>query len=656
MPPDMKNRMISSLIIVLGLSGAVWGATPEAVDYAESQYVDQWLRHPVYGDPSFDSFERLPGNPVHRGIEGHEWPVNGSFFADPIGGKWYIYVGDYGEGYLSSLSRCILYRSADYGKTWENLGPVLQGDPAMFDKNGHVPDVTVVYADGRYHMLYDWGQAKDAQGGIGGAGGLAYAWAEKPEGPFHRAEEPITDNTAIEPLAGKYTRTYAATLIHRNSDWLILGLMDRPPESWALFAMTAAKPEGPYSKPQLVRNVETDYFHPPLMESFPAFVHEGYVYAPATSVALNRNFVSVFRAPLEQATEADAWKVFRHGSFWHSEDVDNEFCGLWGQNPSFWVDSDGTMLAMFNSRDSKNKGTVNMAKRPWNQPFRPRGFVLTGHAGPSLTCLRPSYRNFELDASLQVRGTARLFWDFHAPLGPNTPGADSTLHPLTRTRHQAVKLTETGWKVVSVDAEGNATTLASGSVEPRQQWLVSLNRTPNGSTTLAANGEMLWKGDATKDAETAPGAIGLLVEPNSHLNVDRFNVAGEPVEGSLTYLSMEALLGAGERLADWKERYDAVFRYGRGVVSKRADTRVKWNVIGSGMTLWSPRGPEFGKVEIRVDGKRAAIVDLHSNTSESSTPVWTSEKLPDVGHAVVVQGISGVFPVDCLTVDNDQGH
>jgi hypothetical protein len=643
-----------SLVIVVGLFGVVLGASPK-IDYAESRHVDQWLRHPVYGDPSFDSFERLPGNPVHRGIKGHEWPVNGSFFADPVGGKWYIYVGDYGEGYLSSLSRCILLRSADHGKTWENLGPVLQGDPAMFDKNGHVPDVSVVYADGRYHMLYDWCPAKDEHGGIGGPGGLAYAWAEKPEGPFHRAEKPITDNATLTPLLGKYTRTYAATLIHRKSDWLILGMMDGAPYSWALFAMTAAKPEGPYSKPQLVRNVESDYFHPPLMESFPAFVHEGYVYAPATAVALNRNFVGVFRAPIERATEAGAWEVFRHGSFWHSEDVDHEFCGLWGQNPSFWIDPAGMMWAMFNSRDSKNKGTVNMARRPWNQPFRPRGFVLTGHGGPSLTCLRPSYNSFQLDATLRVRGTARLFWDFHAPLGPSSPGADATLHPLTRTRQQAVELSETGWKVVNVDAEGKTTTLASGSVKPRQRWLIALSRKPDGSTTLAANGKPLWTAGATKNAETTPGAIGLLVEPNSHLNVDQFKIVGEPVKGGLTYLYMEALLGAGEKLDNWQERHEAGFRYGVGVVSKRSDARVKWNVIGSGMTLWSPRGPEFGKVEIRIDGQRAAIVDLHSSNPEPSRPVWTSEKLSDAGHAIVLQGVSGVFPVDCLTVGNDPG-
>ncbi len=73
--------------------------------------------------------------------------------------------------------------------------------------------------------------------------------------------------------------------------------------------MTAPKPEGPYGERVLVRNVESDQFHPPLLEFYPAFVHQGYVYAPATSVALNRDFNALFRAPLERATEPKAWEL-----------------------------------------------------------------------------------------------------------------------------------------------------------------------------------------------------------------------------------------------------------------------------------------------------------------------------------------------------------
>src|SRR5689334_9000279 len=91
-------------------------------DYANARYVDQWLRHPVYGDPSFDAFERMPGNPIHRGRPPFEWPVNGFFFPDPVSKNFYAYIGDYCEGYAARPSRCVLYRSSDAGHTWTNLG------------------------------------------------------------------------------------------------------------------------------------------------------------------------------------------------------------------------------------------------------------------------------------------------------------------------------------------------------------------------------------------------------------------------------------------------------------------------------------------------------------------------------------------------------
>ncbi|MEK7707876.1 MAG: hypothetical protein AAB380_07760, partial [Verrucomicrobiota bacterium] len=343
--------------------------TASAIDFARSRYADTWLRHPVYGDPSFDAFERVPGNPIHRGAPPFEWPVNGFLFQDPVSGHHFIYVGDYTLGYGGRPSRCLLYRSADGAQTWTNLGVVLQGDPALFDKGGHTPDVSIVFDAGRYHMVYDWGELN-----FNAEGGLAYAWAEKPEGPWHRAPQPITRNTTLSKLLGRYQRTYAATLIRRSHDWLIVAMMDAAPNAWALFTMTAPRPEGPWSERQLVRHVESDEFHPPLMEFFPSFAYKGFLYVPATSVALNRNFNVLFQVPLERATEPDAWKIAQHGSLWHSENVENESYGLWGQTFSGSVDADGTLRAMFNSRDAQGLGTVNLARRPWKQPLRERGF------------------------------------------------------------------------------------------------------------------------------------------------------------------------------------------------------------------------------------------------------------------------------------------
>lgn len=641
--------MMRSLFQILSATVlAVTVQTAGATDFAHSRSVDFWLRHPVYGDPSFDAFERVPGNPIHRGAPPFEWPVNGFLFQDPVSRHHYIYVGDYTLGYGGRPSRCVLYRSTDGAQTWTNLGVVLQGNPDLFDKNGHTPDVSVVYDSGRYHMVYDWGELN-----FNAEGGLAYAWAKKPEGPWHRAPQPITRNTTLPKLRGRYLRTYAATLIRRAHDWLIVAMMDAAPNAWALFTLTAPHPEGPWSERQLVRHVERDEFHPPLMEFFPSFAHRGFLYVPATSVALNRNFNLLFQVPLEHATEPDAWRIAQHGSLWHSEAVENESYGMWGQTFSGSVEGKGTLRAMFNSRDAQGMGTVNLAHRPWKQPLRERGFVLTGHLGPSFTCLRQTFREFNLDATLRLRGTASVIWDYHGILGPNLPQSDTTLHPLAKTRFQAVQLSPTGWQVIRVDEQGRSTSPASGPATNQSTWQLNLQRQRDGGVTLRSGGRELWTSAADVNlAKEHPGAIGLWVEPHTHLSVEKFTIAGKSLPAKLSYLGLEAVLGAGENLANWQERSGPEFRSGIGLVAKQPQARVKWNVTGHRLTLWSPRGPEFGEVEILVNGQPAAVVNLHAEKLEASQPVWASKKLRGSFHGVVWQARTGRLPVDILQAED----
>ena len=61
-------------------------------DLAKSRHRDQWLHHPVVGDPSWDSFQREPGNPLYVGKEPYLWPVNGFLFRDSPTGRWYVYI------------------------------------------------------------------------------------------------------------------------------------------------------------------------------------------------------------------------------------------------------------------------------------------------------------------------------------------------------------------------------------------------------------------------------------------------------------------------------------------------------------------------------------------------------------------------------------
>jgi|GEM_PF-6375122 len=97
-------RLLGSLAVAMLMPSAA------ATDFAESAHVDDWLRHPVYGDPSF-----------------------------------YL-RGDYPKGYLQDgpveqrvQARCLLHRSKDRGKIWEALGPVVTGDPPSSSAAGRTP-------------------------------------------------------------------------------------------------------------------------------------------------------------------------------------------------------------------------------------------------------------------------------------------------------------------------------------------------------------------------------------------------------------------------------------------------------------------------------------------------------------------------------------
>ena len=656
----MFRLVVCALLAALLTTGLV----AEGVDYADSRHAGLWLEHPVYGGPSFDSFVHAPQNPLHRGAPPFEWPVNSFFFADPLSGNWYIYVGDYPVGYAGRPCRCILLRSTNRGQSWANLGVVLEGSPELFDHGGSTPDVSVVYAGGRYHMVYDWVEPDWSQ-----LGGLGYAWAEKPEGPWHRAPQPITLNRELRPLLGKYRRTYAATLLRRKHDWMIVAMMDYAPNSWALFGITAAKPEGPYGERVLLRHVETDRFHPPLLEFYPAFVHGGFVYAPATSVALNRNYNALFRAQLERAAEPGAWELVQNGSLWHSDDVENEAYGLWGQTFSGCVDGEGMLRASFHSRDPKGMGTMNVASRPWKQPFRKSGFVMSGHQGPSLTLLRRAFAGFRLEARLHLRGTVRLLMDYDGALGPNMAQSDATLHPLCLSRCEVVELSESQWKVVQFGPSGQQTVLASGEhagqgtrpSEGGRTVKVTLDRSPGGPASLMVDDRALWTGELSPRRSAGahtngPGAavsgvLGIWVEPHSHLEVERFTIQGKPQPAAINYLYTEAFLGAGTTQNDWQELRGPEFRYGLAAVAKTPGARVKWNVEGCRLTLWSPRGPAFGKARVKVDGRLVADLDLSADRLTPSQPLWHSGRLKDGPHGVVLAATEGMLVVDSLEVE-----
>lgn len=642
--------MICFVVVALGAD--------MTVDYAEVKYRDAWIRHPVYGDPSFDTFERSPSNPVHVGDQPYEWPVNGFLFRDPKSGAMFLYVGHYPRGYAmdpSAPMRCTVFRSDDHGTTWKHLGPIFEEDPFCFEDNPspviHAPDVAVTYHGNRYHLVYDWATADttwaNAHVPAGNAdSGIAYAWAERPEGPFHRAVRPIHHVAGLPTLLGKYRRIYAASLVRRRSDWLVLAMMDSGPHfSWALVGCTAREPQGPYCTPAVLLSVERDTYYPPLLEFYPAFTHRGWIYAPATSVALNRNFQVVFRARIEDAMNPNAWKMFQHGSVWHSEPVPHESMGIWGQTYAGFVGRDGLLRVMFPSRDGNGMGTINLAVRPWRRSYRERGFVLSGHRGSSLGLLKPAYGGtFVLTTELTLHGAAIILWDCHAPLGPDAPRSDAALHKLSLTRCTGLRVTEKAWTLLKVDETGGETVLADGQIHNSRKIALKIVRDANGTTGIHILGDAVWRG--RMDVRT--GRLGILAAQDSHVEVGRFVVEGDPQPLSLFHLYTDALLGAGQSLADWNVVDDPHFTFGIGAVSKHPDARAKWNFEGRSFSLYAPMGPAYGAADLLLDGSRLGEVAFYSAEPRRSAPVFTADGLSEGFHALVIRPKRGAVPIDAL--------
>jgi hypothetical protein len=624
-------------------------------DLADADARDVWLHHPEIGDISFDSFQRLPANPIYTGKAPYGWPVNGFLLRDPVSNNLYVYIGVYPQGYWSkdAPSYCHLMRSRDNGTTWDDLGPILQGSTELFDAcdglPGHTPDVSVVYADGRYHMIYDW--ARHTSDLAKKDGGFAYAWSDNPEGPFVRAPEPAFAQSNQPLVFGMYRMAYAAALVKRQDDWLVIADMstlNNQGGTWALVAFTAKHPAGPYSGPHFLLWPQTTVFYPTTVESFPVFVHDGYLYAPNTTVARNRNYQIMYRAPLEQAHTSEAWEVYQHGSVWHAEASDNEAQGIWGQTLAAEVEADGMMWAMFACKNSQDMGTINIARRPWNQPYR-HGCVLSAPNGPSISIIQRDYLTFDLRATLRASGPKRLVWQHNAPLGPDRPmGAEGGPHSLTMADCCEVYLDEHGWQLRRLDAAGAITVVSQGAIpvsRGNEADHLAL-RQDTEQLIIHLNDEMLWQGAWP----ASNGSIGLIAEKGSRVWVDELLLSAEGAPCERFLLPTEGVMGYGLLGNSWQRTDGSVFHYGFGYLTTQENAGCKWCYYGGGFTLWSPQGPQYGRIDVWLDGRMLTSIDLFSVTAAPSTVVYMLPDLERGYHAVALMRISGTMPCDVLQV------
>ncbi|MCL4507076.1 MAG: hypothetical protein M1434_03200 [Chloroflexi bacterium] len=617
----------------------------QTLDLARAQYRHKWLHHFAIGDPSWDTFVREPGNPIYTGRPPYEWPVNGFLFRDPPAGRWLAYIGLYPRGYWPA-GPCLTLRERT-GGGWDEAGLAVQGDAMTFDgdgtRAGATPDVSIVYAGGRYHMVYDWASPDNARGGI------AYAWAEQPEGPFQRAATPIHEDTRQSPLLGIYVRAYAPTLIQRQNDWIILHAMSTAGNaggSWAMACMASSAPDGPYTSPTLLLYPQSDRYLPPLMEYYPAFTHAGYVYAPATSVALNRTFQCLFRAPLELAHNPEAWELYQHGSMWHAIDLPSEAQGLWGQTFSAQVNPNGVMRAYYTSKTRDDIGTVHLAQRPWDQPYHD-GFVLSAPNTGAYGIVRQHYRTFRLKMSVAAAGNWSICWGCQAPLGPDRVTANAGTHPLMHPHKIQWDRSGNDWKLQTLDETGESSRqngFFPHPAEGNEQVEITQDEF---SATVELNGQLI----CVVAYPAQCGRLQLIAEQGAILQVHQFELAGSSVQSSDSWLSTEALAGAAESAdgRDWCYIENSDFRYGFGYLSHAAKARAKWNYLGGSFKLYSPRGPQYGCADVVVDGLRVAQINLRADTPQRSTIVL-SHDLQDGYHAVALIARDDIIPCDTLEV------
>ena len=174
----------------------------------------------------------------------------------------------------------------------------------------------------------------------------------------------------------------------------------------------------------------------------------------------------------------------------------------------------------------------------------------------------------------------------------------------------------------------------------------------DGATEDRLDQGTVWRGSVT----SPEGAIGLLLGKNSHLKVTSFLVAGTRHPGVFSSLYTKGLVSAGEHTdkdgwTEWQEMESPRFRYGVGAVARIPESgRAKWNFAGTGFTVWAPRGPMYGKVEVVVDGNPVRILDLYDPLDRDSKPVFEMRNLLEGFHAVALHGNTGRLVVDSIDI------
>jgi hypothetical protein len=425
--------------------------------------------------------------------------------------------------------------------------------------------------------------------------------------------------------------------------------------------MTSKVPEKDYTEPTILACPQNKKFHPILAEYFPAFTHNGFLYAPATSVAKNRSFQTIFRAPIEEAHKPNAWEIVQYGSVWHDIPYSSagKEQGIWGQTFSAQCQQNILRCLHF-SKTKDNIGTVHLSRRDWNKPYKD-GFTLSAAYARSMAILRPHFREFQLAITLEVKGDWGLYWNCVNPLGPNNWGADNSHHKLMYQKKFGIFFSQQQWEIVYMIDEDKKVIIADGIMEKSNiindlQKLTLKIINNRAQTQIMINDHEIWNSspshgnEIAKDTIEKQGRIELVANQDAILNVNHFYIKGD-VQGTKTiWLPMEALAGAAIPKKRWKLKQNPQFYFGEGYISTHKESRAKWNFYGEAVALYTPKGPKYGKAEVFIGEKSLGIVDFHAKKIQKSSMIL-QENLPLGYHSLTIQPVKGKIPLDIIKVN-----
>ena len=538
---------------------------------------------------------------------------------------------------------------------------VCNSDPSSsFGRRGCPDGSSALDPDtGGVHLIWDWnddlGGAKVPHAGLGHSyappnydgSGCLDTGLECP-GVFARSAAPLNDAHNNTALDHGFVKLYAGTLFRRQSDWLIVSAIGGG--SWGMQAMCAPSAEGPYSHPNLVLWPQSGVFHPSPTEPYPAFESGGYVYAPFTGLASNREFQVMYRAPLGRATEASAWELVQSGSFLHWEGQSHG--GVWGQTFSAFVDeaASGEMQLMYTAKDAQNVGSVNLAHRQWREPFS-HGPWVSAPRHESLALMTKTLGDFELKltVSLPIGGAWALRFNHRAPIGPGQafPSAampiectGSTILPWCTAAANNTALSfdgSGGWKLTQAGSH-DVKTLTSGTAPSAAGTPLRIRLTQHNGHVKIDIDEAAAVSVAIPAAAIG-GGLALQVAAGGALHVTEMVVQELEVAVEQRWVALlpsEAMANTASNMDKlFRPTTDRVFRSGAGFVHPGGATpwgyegkqkmevpMAKFNFIGVSARLWLPTGPNYGLISVSVDGGSARNISLYAPSNRSSSVVW----------------------------------